>query len=260
MRQINEEFDNQAMGDEQAITVDTLFSGALSCRQFRNGYRFSVDSVLAAHFHQPKAGETILDLGAGCGVISLIMMYRWGPRIAHLRALEYQTQLCRLIDENFAASGFSEKCGRIQGDVKNITTSVSPESFSLVICNPPYYPAASGRLSKGNECAVARHLVLAGLDDFTRAAATAVINGGTVVFVYPAERFSQLHCALQKSNLEPKELQMVYSYPQPAGDARLVLVKCIKNGGTGMRVLPPFYVYLSPGGDFSKEMKQLYTP
>lgn len=245
---------------DSLTTTDAMFSGAVVCHQFQDGYRFSIDAVLAAHFHTPAKGETVLDLGAGCGIISLIMMYRWGERIARLEAFEYQPQLCTLIHENFRRNGFEAKCGCVQGDVKNILTKLAPESVSLVVCNPPYYRPDSGRRSSGDECCLARHQIAADLHDFTRAAAATVKNRGTVVFIYPAEHFSALCDALLRVHLEIKQLRFVYSYPDGSAEARLVLVKCIKNGGRGLKVVSPFYIYEEKNGNYSAEMRQLYEP
>lgn len=242
------------------ITSDSMFAGAVSCLQFRDGYRFSVDAVLAAHFHQPGQGETVLDLGSGCGIIGLIMMYRWGDRIAALHAFEYQPQLRELAEKNFAVNDYAAKCSCIEGDVKNILSHLKPESFSLVVCNPPFYRPDSGRQSRGEESRIARHQIVADILDFTSAAAAAVKNGGTVVFIYPAEHFTELSESLIRVRLEIKQLQFVYSYPDRRGEARLVLVKCTKNGGRGVHVLAPFYIYENKNGSYSMEMQELYEP
>jgi tRNA1(Val) A37 N6-methylase TrmN6 len=54
-------------------------------------------------------------------------------------------------------------------------------------------------------------------------------------------------------------MQPVYSYP---GDdpARLILVEAVKNGGEGVCLLPPFYVYRYPDGPYSPEMAAMYQP
>lgn len=245
---------------DRPTTTDSMFSGAVVCRQFQDGYRFSIDAVLAAHFRTPAKGETVLDLGAGCGIISLIMMYRWGDRIARIVAFEYQPQLCTLIHENFRRNGLEAKCGCVQGDVKHILTKLAPESFSLVVCNPPYYRPDRGRQSRGDECSLARHQIAADLHDFTRAAAATVKNGGTVVFIYPAAHFSALSDALLRAHLEIKQLRFVYSYPDGSAEASLVLVKCTKNGGRCLKVASPFYIYEQKNGNYSAEMRQLYEP
>lgn len=245
---------------EGQVTCDSLFSGAVICRQFQNGYRFSVDAVLVAHFYEPAKEEKVLDLGTGSGIIGLILMYRWADRIASLHALEYQKQLCELAEKNFQDNNFGDTCTCIRGDVKNIARLFQAESFSLVICNPPFYRQDHGRQSKGEESRIARHQVTADIDDFTRAAAYAVKNGGTVVFIYPAEQFTTLSDALSGARLEIKQLRFVYSYPGTTDEARLVLVKCIKNGGKGVKVLAPLYIYNRKNGDYSPEMQELYKP
>lgn len=245
---------------ERPLTCDSLFSGAVICRQFQDGYRFSIDAVLAAHFHEPARGEKVLDLGAGSGIIGLILMYRWAGRIASLHALEYQEQLRELAEHNFRDNNFGDTCTAIHGDVKNIAKLFQAESFSLVVCNPPFYRPDHGRQSRGDESRIARHQVTADIDDFAGAAAYAVKNGGTVVVIYPAEQFTILNEALSRVRLEIKQLRFVYSYPGVADEARLVLVKCQKNGGKGVKVQAPLYIYDRKNGEYSPEIQELYKP
>lgn len=242
------------------VTSDSMFNGAVICKQHRYGYRFSIDAVLTAHFHQLSEEEVVLDLGAGCGIISLILRYRWGKKISSLCALEYQAQLVRLINDNFKTNGFVDTCMCIEGDVKGIRHIIKPESYSFVVCNPPFYSPSSGRSSVGEEAKIARHEVHGNLKDFVNAAAWSVKNGGTVVFIYPAEQFTRLAETLSVARLEIKKTQFIYSYPDVTKSARLVLVKCIKNGGKGVVVKPPFYIYVEKNGEYSKEMQNLYRP
>ncbi len=243
-----------------AISRDTLFNGRLFCLQHTDGYRFSVDAVLAAHFQQPAQGASILDLGCGCGIISLIVMYRWKTRIKEITALEVQPQLAELSRRNFAENGFADQCRVVSGNLVNILDFFPPESFSLVICNPPYYREGSGRTSADPESLYARHQILAGLAEIVGASSAAVKTGGIVVFVYPAEGLGELVGELSRARLVLKRLQCVYSYPHPAAPARLVLVAAMKNAGSGLQLLPPFYIYTRKNGDYSEEMKKLYSP
>ena len=59
-----------------SYTTDTFFNGRIQVRQNRAGYRFSIDAVLLAYQAAPRSGDKVIDLGAGCGIISLIMAYR----------------------------------------------------------------------------------------------------------------------------------------------------------------------------------------
>ena len=237
------------------LTDDTLFSGALICRQHRDGYRFSVDAVLAAHFAVPKPGQRVLDLGCGCGVIGLILAHRQ-PQIA-VSSLEMQADLAALAEENGNINGFGDRFQVIRGDVRTIVRLLAPESFDLVICNPPYRKKDSGRINQGDQAALARHELSGEIVDFVHAAAFAVKNRGKVVFVYPARRSNTLLAALHEQRLTPKRLQPVYSYPG-AESASLVLVEAVKNGGEQVEILAPFYIYERRNGSYSPAMLALY--
>ena len=239
---------------------DTLFDGALHCLQHKDGYRFSIDPVLLSHFVRLGKDEKILDLCAGCGVIGLILLYRSGEAIHSLTAFELQKALVGLIRENINLNHFSHKMQVIEGDLREIALSCAPESFSTIVCNPPFYPVGSGRASKNKEAEIARHQVACSLLDVVSSAAMAVKNKGRIYMIYPAEGVGSILNLLKKQKITVKRMQLVYSYPDPMMNAKLVLLEAVKNGGEGLDVLPPFYVYDKKNGNYSKEMQQLYSP
>ncbi len=243
---------------QPVLSVDSLFAGRLTCRQHRNGYRFSIDAVLLAHFHQPDRNAVVLDLGAGCGIIGLIMMYRWERLISALTALEIQPGLAELARQNFANNCYAEKCQVLEEDLLKIRQCLSPGAFSQVVCNPPFYKAGEGRQNACNEALFARHQILAGLDDFVGAAAFALKNGGCLSLIYPAEGLAEVACSLAANGLTMKRLQCVYSYPDQPAKARLVLVQARKKAGRGVRVMPPLYVYSAKNGAYSPHVQIMY--
>lgn len=241
------------------VTLDTLFDGELVCLQHKKGYRFSIDSVLLAHFIRPDRGDIILDLGAGCGIISLIIGYRWKDFLESITGVEKQSSLVTLAKRSIAMNSLDELCQVIKGDVKTLFQTVDRESFTKVICNPPFYQSGTGRINKNREALLARHQISATLADFISAAATAVKNRGATYFIYPARGLGDLLFLSKENRLEPKKIMFVYSYPQPAKGAELVLVKCLKNGGSGVDVMAPFYVYNERNGAYSPEMARYYA-
>lgn len=243
------------MGEEQ-LTRDTLFNGRLICAQFKRGYRFSADAVLAAHFCRPGQDDVILDLGCGCGVIGLILAFRHSG--ARVTGLEVQEELARLAGDNIRTNRLEARISVIHGSLREIDSLIAPESFDLVVSNPPYRQPGSGRLSPTDQRARARHEIDASLAEVVRAAAFAVKNRGLVVFVYPAARLMPLAAALKDARLEPKRLQPVYSYPG-SPEATLVLLEAVKNGGEDVRLLAPFYIYARQNGPYSEAMQNLYA-
>ncbi|MBU4151747.1 MAG: tRNA1(Val) (adenine(37)-N6)-methyltransferase [Proteobacteria bacterium] len=233
---------------------DTLFDGKLICAQSRSGYRFSIDAVLLAHFVTPRRHDRILDLGAGCGVISLILASRY-PDVT-LTCLEIQESLVQLIHYNIHENTLGDRLQVVTGDLCSITGLVPAGEHDLVVCNPPYYRADTGRQNLNQEQAVARHEIKARLDDVVQAAAFAIKTKGRLAMIYPASRITSLLSTLKHNRLEPKRLRVVYSYP--GVDATLCLVEAVKCGGDELVLLPPLYIYDQPGGDYTPEVEAWY--
>lgn len=249
------------MDSEQEYTTDTLFGGRLTCLQHRHGYRFSVDAVLLARFLAPHQGARVLDLGAGCGIISLILAYR-RPDL-QLIALELQPALAGLIRRNIEINepgerGISQRIKVVNGDLCGLAEYIRPGTQDWVVCNPPYRKQGSGRRNLDSEQALARHEIRVDLEAIISAAVSTVKTGGRVAMIYPAARMVSLLHVMRSKGLEPKRLQMVYSFP--GSDARLFLVESVKGGGEELKVLSPFYIYRQPGGGYTQEMARCYEP
>lgn len=240
------------------LTRDTLFDGQLICYQHRKGYRFSVDAVLLAHFVDVRHSDRVLDLGGGCGVIGLILLYRHRQDIDELCTIELQQELAALAERNMSENGYDNKATVVHGDIRKINTLAEPESFDSIVCNPPFYAPGSGRKNTAEQARLARHQIAGGLEEFLRASRLAVKNRGSVYFIYPADQLCELiHCAAL-NKLEVKRMRLIYSYPETLDNARLVLVHCVKNGGVGVQILPPFYIYNEKNGDYSQQMQSYY--
>jgi len=242
---------------KRELTENTLYNGELVCCQYRDGYRFSVDAVLVAHFCRITGAAHVLDLGCGSGIIGLLLAYLH-PGIT-LKGLEVQEDLVSLARVNVVRNQLENRFGIIQADVCRIRGTLAAESFDLVVCNPPYRKCGSGRINRGDQAAIARHELKADLVDMLDGAAYSVKNRGVVVLVYPAVRFAYLAAVLAGRKLAMKRFQPVYSYPEDS-QARLVLVEAVKNGGEECRILPPFYIYKEKNGAYSQDMERMYDP
>ena len=242
------------------VSTDSLFGGEMICQQPREGYRFSIDSVLLAHFSPIQNGDSVLDLGCGCGIVGLIIMYRWQRVLQEVVGLEIQTELAELAENNRRLNRFSEKFKVVEGDLRTIKTSFPAESFTRVVCNPPFYTSGSGRESSDRQSLIARHQVCASTEQTMAAASLVVKNRGSVSVVFPSDRLVELTGSMVTAGLQPKRMQMVYSYPGDGGTARLVLIEAIKNGGPGVAILPPFYIYQEKNGSYTNDMQRLYDP
>jgi tRNA1(Val) A37 N6-methylase TrmN6 len=246
---------------ERKYSEDTLFDGRLICMQHKRGYRFSIDAVLLAHFIKPRLGARVLEIGGGCGVISLILAYRYQQ--VGITVLELQDDLADLIRRNIEQNdaqtgGFKERIEVVHGDLRTIDQHVQAGTYDWVVCNPPYRRSGSGRVNPASEQAVARHELQADLKGVVGACAYGARTRGRVALVYPAVRGVSLLHAMRNQGLEPKRLQVVYSYP--GSEARLLLVEAVKGGGEELLIEPPLYIYKEQDGDYTEEMAACYEP
>src|SRR6266849_4403602 len=84
-------------------TVDAILGGEIQIIQPRNGYRFSVDSILLARLARIPSQSRVLELGAGCGVISVVIARLYSA--AEISAIEIQRELAQLIRQNARRNG-----------------------------------------------------------------------------------------------------------------------------------------------------------
>ena len=96
-----------------------------------------------------------MDLGAGCGIVSLILACRF-PHCS-LVGVESQPALAALAERNVLLNGLTGRVEIMADEMQNLPQRFPRESFEVVVSNPPYRPLGSGRLNPEAERAIARH-------------------------------------------------------------------------------------------------------
>lgn len=228
--------DSLIYGDE---TLDELRLGGLKIIQRKDGYRFSLDPVLLCAFACVKEGERVADLGTGSGVIPLILAVRTAAR--RIVGFEIQLEPADRARRSVQINRLEGKVEIVQGDIRALQKVESPETFEVVLANPPYRRRGAGRQAPVVERAAARHELAGGLVDFLGAASFLLRQGGRFYIVYLAERLGELLAAMRQGRLEPKRLRCVHS--RTGEGARMVLVEGRKGGGEGLVVEPPLFIY-----------------
>ena len=234
-------------------TVETLFGGRLKILQKKKGYRYTIDSILLAHFIELKEEERLLELGAGSGVISLVLAFR-NPSI-RITGIEIQEGLAGMAGRSIVLNGLEDRVEIFHGDARNAGDYAEARSFDVAIFNPPYRKMSTGRVNPREEKALARHEVAGSVKDFLRTARHALKPGGRVCLIYPCSRMVEALHRMRSEKLEPKRLRMVHSRPESRGD--FILVEGMKDGGEELSVLPPLLIYEADGG-YSEEMETLF--
>src|ERR1700675_4152089 len=88
------------MANSTDETRDTILDGSITLIQPKHGYRFSIEAILLGRFARANTRDRVLDLGAGCGVVSIMIATLYRPR--EVVAIEIQPQLADMIARSAA--------------------------------------------------------------------------------------------------------------------------------------------------------------
>lgn len=234
--------------------ISSLSFGEIEIIQPKSGYRFSIDPILLCDFLIVTSGAGIIDLGTGNGIIPLILAHR--DKAAQIVALERQPLMADRARRSVALNGLQDRIKVVQGDVRDLPSELGEQPFDIVIMNPPYRAANTGRIAPNDERAAARHELAGNYLDFLQAAVALLGTGGRVFVIFLAERMAELLSEMRNLKLEPKRLRLVHS--RQGEDAKLVLIEGRKNGKPGLNVEPPLFIYKGKGRDYTEEVLKMY--
>jgi len=235
-------------------TLDEILEGRLRVFQTKRGYRFSLDSILLAHFVSLKSSARVIDIGCGSGIILLILAKRC-PQV-NFDGLEIQENLAILAQKSTRINGLDDRVKIFSGDARNIRDIFPTRSFDTVIFNPPYRKLKSGRINPHPEKAIARHEVKGSLKDFLIAAKYLLKPAGTVFTIYPAKRLAELICVFRDSGIEPKKMRLVFS--DNFSEAEFVLVEGKVGGREELEIESPLFIY-DKDKKYTEELENVFT-
>jgi tRNA1Val (adenine37-N6)-methyltransferase len=235
-------------------TIDELRAYDLRMIQPADGYRFSLDPLLLADFAGAGEAMRVIDLGAGSGIIPLIMARSFLS--AEIVGVEFQEEMASLAGRNVELNGLSHRVEIIFADILSLRKRFPVSSFDLVVANPPYRRQGSGRISPKSGRDRARHETTATLADFLEIAKYLVTPKGCIKFIYHPVRLAELCVVAESLNLSLLRIRTVHG--RAGAEARMVLLEMAKGRKGDLEVLPPLFVY-GEGEEYSDEVKRILS-
>lgn len=215
---------------------------------------FSTDTILLADFSAPKKHEKVIELGAGCGTISLIWCRNTPPK--HITSVEIQPQGADMLSRSVEHNGLTDKISVINGDLRNLNGLVEFGSFDMVAMNPPYKIGGGGIVNPEKQKQIARHETECTLDDITRTAAKLLRFGGRFCICQRPERLTDVLLSMRNAGIEPKRLRMVQQRSTKA--PKLFLAEGKRGANPGGLVTLPTLMIEGDNFEFSQEMIDIY--
>ena len=222
--------------------------------QPENGYRFSMDPFILAGHVQPRGVEKIVDIGCGCAIIPLILAFRY-PDI-NIIGVEIQKELSWFARQNIIANRLESTIRILHENIKDIKLSDINGPADIIVSNPPYIKKNSGRLNPESQKAIARHEITFDIDMLFYCSNKLLNKKGKLYIIFPAERLSDLHNAMEQYKFSPDFFRYIYikkNYPP-----KRVILCAVKNTDKSCVERPPLFIYASEN-KFSDEYAALFN-
>ena len=189
------------------------------------GFPLSTDSIALSGFVRLPRQAQVLDLGAGCGTLGMLLCAK--DSTCTVTGIELDPKAHETALENARRNGITGRLGSICADARDIASYVAAGTFSVCVSNPPYFsagPESCTPLARRDDCLSS--------DELFRAAAWALRYGGDFYLVHRPEKLAEL-CALgARHQLEPKRLCLLRH--REGGPVSLILLQCRKGGKVGL--------------------------
>lgn len=212
-------------------------------------FKFGTDSVLLAGFCRVGAKAKCVDLGAGCGVLSILVHARTNCNVT---AVEIDEKQFSRIERSIELNHIGEKVKALRLDYITEYDKIGIGRYDAVICNPPYFRSDCGTISNSGS---ATHELFADIDGVAKAAEKLLKFGGKLFMCFPAGRLCEAVFSLKMHGIEPKVMRFVAA----AAETRpyLVLIEGKKGAKPGVIIERNLIIY-EKNKQYTEEVKRIY--
>jgi tRNA1(Val) A37 N6-methylase TrmN6 len=203
-------------------TDDAVLGGRLRLLQPKRGHRVGHDAILLAAATAVKAGEHVVEFGAGVGAAGLAL----GLREPHLSItlVEIDAELAALAAENAARNGLAERVRVVTADIESLQAETLAPA-DRVLMNPPFNDARRHNVSPDAKRRVAHVAAPDLLPRWVAKAAALLRDGGVLTLIWRAD---DLEAALEALQPAFGKVTVLPVYPREDAAPIRVLVRAVK--------------------------------
>lgn len=162
--------------------------------------KINSDSInLCSFINENLENKTILELGAGSGLISIFIEKNFD--VKSIDAIEIENETYSALKENVFLNG-CKKIRTHHQDIKNIISIFEEGTFDIIISNPPYYQIGNGKLPENYQRKIGRHEVLITMSQLFSIIKILLSNEGLCLLCYPISRDHEVEKNREKNNLK----------------------------------------------------------
>lgn len=198
-----------------------------------SGYCYNSDSIFLYDFisrFKPKG--TLLDVGCGVGIISLLLSRDFPIETS---IIDKQETMLQYAKHNYTLNHLKVKS--YLGDFITLETS---QRYDYIISNPPFYDAAV-KQSENTHLNIARYGHHLPIEVFFKSVKTFLKPKGWFIFCYDAKQIDILLYHLKSNGINPEQIQFVHS--KIDRESKLVMIAARNNSKSMTKILPPLTVF-----------------
>lgn len=230
-----------------ATSTDEFLGGRIAVVQPRSGHRAGSDAVFLAASVPARAGQSVLDIGAGAGVAGLCLMARIDG--AKVTAVEIDQHLVALAAGNAEKNGFAPNFLAVEADVtapgKALREAgLKREGYHQLIANPPFYPESKVRAAPDSNRAAAHVMRAGGLAAWVRFFAAMAAPNGLLTMIHRPDCLGELLGLLARRF---GDVTIFPLFPKDGEAATRMIVQAKKGSRAGISLLPGLVLHEGDG-------------
>lgn len=213
------------------------------------------DSCLFGAYINPASANSILDIGTGTGLLSLMLAQRYSAAIT---AVEIDPDSAQEAKNNISASRFNENIVLLIGDIRNKNLFTAGKKFDAIICNPPFYE--QHLRSTDHRRNVAMHSSALNYAELAEATSRLLKPDGEAFFIIPYKVLTSFQYEFEKQKLFVQHACIIknFTHTEPfrviiklsekpidnAGDTIIIYEEPNRYTSQVAALLKPYYLYL----------------
>tara|TARA_R110001583_G_scaffold33591_4_gene113489 strand:- start:1616 stop:2332 length:717 start_codon:yes stop_codon:yes gene_type:complete len=174
-------------------------------QQEKTAMKVGTDGVLLGAWAQVNPDVfSILDIGAGTGLIALMLAQRSNAGV--IDAIELNNEAFEQTITNFENSDWGDRLFCYHASLQEFAVEID-DSYNLIVSNPPFYTSTYKELSE--ERAMARHTESLTYTDLINGVSNLLSKDGTCAFIIPFSEEENFIELAKKNMLFPNRITRV---------------------------------------------------
>ncbi len=197
-------------------------SANFKCKKFtitqsNSALKVGTDAFLIGTICKAKQPKSILDIGVGTGIISLILAQRFSN--AQIQGIDIDEGSIKDATTNFSQSKWSENLSATKVSLQNFS-KICKQEFDLIVSNPPFFE--NSVLPKDKKLISAKHTTELNAEDLFKYSVDFMHNESQMFIIIPAsEKISYISQAINSGLFLTDEISIK---PLPSKDANRIIL------------------------------------